>query len=104
MQGCTVIEATSGKQALEIWPEVCDEVSVVVSDIIMPEGVSGWDLAKQLYQQRPELGILLTGGYNEKPEDHGLGNTPNIAFLQKPYEATKLQSNLFDLIQERKTG
>lgn len=104
MQGCTVIEASSGKQALEIWPEVCDEVSVVVSDIIMPEGVSGWDLAKQLYQQRPELGILLTGGYNEKPEDHGLGNTPNIAFLQKPYEATKLQNNLFDLIQERKTG
>jgi len=101
MHGCIVIEAKSGKQALELWPEICDEISVVVSDVVMPEGVSGWDLAKQLHELRPELGILLTSGYNEKPADHGLGDAPNIAFLQKPYEATMLKSNLFNLIEER---
>jgi hypothetical protein len=101
MHGCSVIEARSGKQALDIWPEVCHEISVVVSDIVMPEGVSGWDLARQLHEQHPDLGILLTSGYNEKPEDHGLGNEPQIAFLQKPYEAVKLKSNLFDLIQRK---
>lgn len=104
MHGCTVIEAQSGKQALDIWPDVCEEISVVVSDIIMPEGISGWDLARQLHERHPDLGILLTSGYHEKPEDHGLGNQPQIAFLQKPYEATKLKSNLFDLIQAKAVG
>lgn len=101
MNGCSVIEARSGKEALELWPEISDEISVVVTDVVMPEGVSGWDLAKQLHRLRPELGILLTSGYNEKLVDHGLGDAPNIAFLQKPYEATKLKSDLFELIRDR---
>jgi signal transduction histidine kinase/CheY-like chemotaxis protein len=100
MHGCTVIEAASGRKALDLWPEVCDEISVVVSDIVMPEGVSGWDLAKELHEKAPNLGILLTSGYNEKPEDHGLGGDPKIAFLQKPYEAKKLKSNIYELLQE----
>ncbi|MDF1860095.1 MAG: ATP-binding protein [Verrucomicrobiales bacterium] len=100
MHGCTVIEAASGRKALDLWPEVCDEISVVVSDIVMPDGVSGWDLAKELHLKSPNLGILLTSGYNEKPEDHGLGEDPKIAFLQKPYEAKKLKSNIYELLQE----
>ncbi|MDF1823035.1 MAG: ATP-binding protein [Verrucomicrobiales bacterium] len=101
MHGCSVIEAQSGKEALDIWPDICDEISVVVSDIIMPEGVSGWDLARHLHERHPNLGILLTSGYNERPEDHGFGNEPQIAFLQKPYESIKLKSNLFELIQSK---
>lgn len=53
MHGCSVVEATSGKQALDLWPEVCDDISVVVTDVIMPEGVSGWDLAKELHSRAP---------------------------------------------------
>lgn len=101
MHGCTVVEASSGRQALELWPKVCDDISVVVSDVVMPEGVSGWDLARQLHERNPDLGILLTSGYNEKPEDHGMANKPKIAFLQKPYEAIKLKSNLFDLMNDK---
>ena len=98
MHGCAVVEATSGKQALDLWPEVCDDISVVVTDVIMPEGVSGWDLAKELHSRAPDVGILLTSGYNERAEDHGLENDPQIAFLQKPYEAKKLKSNIYQLL------
>ncbi|MCH1410304.1 MAG: hypothetical protein L7V87_14850 [Verrucomicrobiales bacterium] len=38
--------------------------------------------------------------YNEKPEDHGLGEDPKIAFLQKPCEAKKLTSYTYELLQE----
>lgn len=104
MHGCTVVEAHSGRAALELWPQVCDEISVVISDVVMPEGVSGWDLARELHSLHPDLGILLTSGYNEKPEDHNLGDIPNISFLQKPYPAATLKSNLYELIQHRATG
>ena len=91
LHGCTVIEACSGREALDLWGDVCDEISVVVSDVVMPEGVSGWDLAKKLHAERPDLGILLTSGYNQRPEDHGLAEAENVAFLQKPYAAKALK-------------
>lgn len=98
MLGSEVIEAKSGRQALDLWPEISEKVSLVVTDIVMPEGVSGWDLARELHSTRPELGILLTSGYDERPEDHGLGDEEQIAFLQKPYEAKTLKHTLQQLL------
>ena len=98
MLGCEVIEAASGRQALDLWPEISEKVSLVVTDIVMPEGVSGWDLARELHSTHSELGILLTSGYNERPEDHGLGDEKQIAFLQKPYEAKMLKRTLYQLL------
>lgn len=99
MQGCEVVEAESGKRALDLWPDIEKDISVVVSDVIMPEGVSGWDLARELHDRSPDTPILLTSGYSERPEDHGLGDVSQVAFLQKPYEATNLKRNIFELLQ-----
>lgn len=98
MLGCTVIEAASGRQALDLWPDIQDEISLVVSDIVMPEGVSGWDLARELRKNRPEVGILLTSGYCERPEDHNLGGDSQVAFLQKPYASSNLETTLSALL------
>lgn len=95
--GCSVIEAVSGREALDLWPEIRDHVSLVVSDIVMPEGVSGWDLARELHHRHPDLGILLTSGYSDLPEDHGLGGIPRIGFLQKPYGVNSLRESLSTL-------
>lgn len=95
--GCSVIEAVTGREALEMWPEIRGEVSLVVSDIVMPEGVSGWDLARELHDRHPDLGILLTSGYGDRPKDHGLGDIPMIGFLQKPYTVEVLRESLHRL-------
>lgn len=63
----------------------------------MPEGVSGWDLARELHHRHPDLGILLTSGYSDLPEDHGLGGIPRIGFLQKPYGVNSLRESLSTL-------
>lgn len=98
MLGCSVIEAASGREALALWKEISETVTLVVSDVVMPEGVSGWDLAKELHHRHPALGILLTSGYDELPEEHGLHERPRIAFLQKPYEVRTLKATLSQLI------
>ena len=92
--GCSVVEAASGREALDLWPGLRERVDLVVSDVVMPGGVSGWDLARELHQRHPELGILLTTGYAEGPEDHGLGGIERIGYLQKPYSAAALQESL----------
>lgn len=95
--GCSVIEAVSGREALDLWPGIRDRVNLVVSDIVMPEGVSGWDLARELHHRHPDLGILLTSGYSDLPEDHGLGGISRIGFLQKPYGVSTLRESLSNL-------
>jgi len=96
MNGCLVIEASSGREAMDRWPEIRDRVSLVVTDVIMPGGVSGWDLARSLHEDRPELGILLTSGYTEHSDEH-LKDSKQVKFLQKPYEASKLRDTLYRL-------
>lgn len=96
--GCQVVEASSGREALDLWPGIRHRVSLVVSDIVMPEGISGWDLAKELRRRHPDLGILLTSGYSELPEDHGLGGVPQISYLQKPYGVEVLRDHLSRLL------
>ncbi|MDF1738983.1 MAG: ATP-binding protein [Verrucomicrobiales bacterium] len=98
MLGCTVVEAESGRKALELWPDIQDEIALVVSDVVMPEGVSGWDLARELRKKRPEVGILLTSGYCESPEDHNMGGDSHVAFLQKPYASSNLETTLSALL------
>ncbi len=96
--GCNVTEAASGRQALDLWPSLSSTIRLVVSDIVMPEGISGWDLARELHDLHPELGILLTSGFGGVPADHGLGEISQIAFLQKPYGVKALKENLSQLI------
>ena len=101
MLGCSVIEAESGRKALDLWPEIQDKVTLVVSDIVMPDGVSGWDLARELRKDRPEVGILLTSGYCESPDDHNMGDDSQVAFLQKPYASSNLETTLSALLTPR---
>lgn len=97
MIGCTVTESPSGKDALERWPSLSNQISLVVSDVMMPGGVSGWELARQIHKSHPDLGILLTSGYSERPEDHGLEGVSEVSFLQKPYDIGKLKEELLTL-------
>ena len=92
--GCTVTEVASGREALERWPEIRHSISLVVSDIVMPGGISGWDLARELHQRHPTLPILMTSGYCDFSEEHEFAGHPRVAFLQKPYQIRALRDNL----------
>ncbi len=94
MHGAQVFEAVSGKDALEKWPDLSDKITLVMTDIVMPDGVNGWELAQTLSKEDPHLPILLTSGYNEDPGDYEFPDSAPIKFLQKPYEIADLKSTL----------
>jgi PAS domain S-box-containing protein len=67
---------------------------LVFTDIVMPGGISGIELAQKVRDRFPELPILLTTGYSEKVSgDHG------FPVLQKPYELTSLAAALAKLLK-----
>ncbi len=66
-------------------------VQLVLSDIVMPGGMTGYDLARWLASNKPEIRVILCSGYNEG--DHGGDvQSPNsdVVVLGKPYSRDQL--------------
>ncbi|MFL6726488.1 MAG: PAS domain S-box protein [Sphingomicrobium sp.] len=88
---CTV--AHSAKEALERLAGG-EKPKLVFSDIIMPGGITGIELARKVRDRFPELPILLTTGYSEQ-----VGGTHGFPVLQKPYEMDSLASALGHILK-----
>ncbi len=58
--GYRVIEARSGRHALEWWQDHADEIDLLLTDVVMPEGISGPDLARRLLGERLALTVIYT--------------------------------------------
>jgi len=72
---------------------------LIFSDIVMPGGISGLELARKVRRRFPELPILLTTGYSEH-----VGGTHGFDILQKPYELTSLADALAAILKEDLTA
>src|SRR5690349_5916953 len=88
--GYQVIPATNGEAALEIVKYYRD-IDLLMTDIIMPGSIDGWELARRAKQLRPEIGVLYTTGHGERqlPEQSRPGLGP---LLPKPWRADQLVS------------
>jgi CheY-like chemotaxis protein len=80
--GHMVIEAPAGDEALAIIDSV-PELSVLVSDIVMPGAMDGRRLAELAKQRRPALRVVLVTGYAEGLDAHG-GRHRAFTVLRKP--------------------
>jgi CheY-like chemotaxis protein len=68
--------------------------TLIFTDIVMPGGISGIELARKVRDRLPELPILLTTGYSEQVAgNHG------FPVLQKPYELDSLADALAKLLK-----
>jgi PAS domain S-box-containing protein len=84
--GYRVMEAATGKEALERWPSKIGEIDLLLTDVIMPQGVSGGDLAEQLRKLRPGLKVIFISGYGGAKAKRLMESLPppRTYFLQKP--------------------
>jgi two-component system cell cycle sensor histidine kinase/response regulator CckA len=83
--GYRVLEADSGVGALKIWKERGSDVDLVVTDMIMPGGISGHDLAAALRAERPSLQVLYMSGYSAEMPGVGGEEEASVNFLSKPF-------------------
>jgi len=83
--GYNVLEAPTGKAALEVWSKSSNEIDLLLTDMVMPEGISGVNLAESLLRDRPDLKIVFTSGYSSQEISEELLSHPQLLFLQKPY-------------------
>jgi CheY-like chemotaxis protein len=95
--GYVVIEASSGPTARKILEENAESIDIVFSDVIMPDGMTGLDLAREIQSRHPHVRILLTSGYAESRlsrSDHDYISDAGIHILPKPFRRLALTKAL----------
>ncbi len=88
--GYRVLEAESGVAAQVVWQEHRNEINLLLTDMIMPEGVSGRDLAKILQAQDPKLKVIFSSGYSRDLFGKDMLLEDGYNFLPKPYHPRQL--------------
>ena len=99
--GHRVIEAADGAEALAAL-SVAPEIELLFSDVAMPNGMTGYELAATARQKRPGLKILLTSGFPAKDVLQRAALDPDIRVLQKPYDPSELAANIAQALGDRR--
>jgi signal transduction histidine kinase/CheY-like chemotaxis protein len=94
--GFNVLEASNGAQALA---EVAEEpIDLLLTDVVMPGGLSGRELANSLQQNRPGLKVLFMSGYNaDAIATRGILD-PGIVVVEKPFTTSDLLSKVREVL------
>lgn len=89
--GYRVLMASNGKEALEIWERHQNKIDLLFTDMVMPAGVSGMELANKLIAQNQQLRVVFASGYTvDDISTDFLTRNNNARFLQKPYTRVSL--------------
>ena len=89
-RGYHVLEASDGPAAMGIWSERSREIDMLLTDVVMPKGMKGNVLAERLREDRANLKVLFSSGYNTDFTVEGGQFTNRMNFLQKPYKPEAL--------------
>lgn len=100
-RGYTVLEAANGNAALKLWENRSADVDLLLSDIVMPEGITGLDLADRLCREKHTLKVLLISGYTLELAQQGLPANANISYLAKPFTGRVLSKAVRDCLDAR---
>lgn len=85
--GYQVWEAADGREALNVWKTAASQIDLLLTDLIMPGGLTGWELADKIRAQRPDLKVILMSGYG--PDQTGTIQLHSY-ILQKPFTLENL--------------
>jgi PAS domain S-box-containing protein len=97
-----VVHACRGTSDAEIiFAREKEGFDLLISDIILPDG-RGSDLALQLRQRQPSMGVILTSGYADDRADlERVQQQQGVSFMPKPYSSEKLMRQIYEVMQNK---
>jgi CheY-like chemotaxis protein len=94
MFGYKALTAKNGPEALTLWEQKSEEIDLLLTDMRMPKGITGLELARKLRATKPSLKVVIMSGYSlEIVRDCAEGQTDFI-FLAKPFSLQTLSETL----------
>lgn len=98
--GYRVLQAASGIDALEVWKWHGSRIGLLVTDLVMPDGLGGVELAARLRREKPTLRVVLTSGYANEAIGEQFRPPAGTHFIQKPYKPQVLAQAVRDALDD----
>jgi CheY-like chemotaxis protein len=98
--GYHVQPAATGVEALTAWQEHRHEIRLLLTDLIMPDGLTGVELAGRLLQDAPGLKVLFASGYVAQIASQDFLLVEGVNFLTKPFEAHTLAKTVRNCLDQ----
>ena len=98
--GYNTLEAGSALEALQVWESHPGTIDLVLTDVVMPGGLSGRDLAVRLLAKHPETRIIFTSGYKVEQPNADFFRQSGAVFLQKPHTRFALAKAVRDCLDK----
>jgi len=98
--GYKVLSANNGVEALHRWDEHQHEIALLLTDMVMPQGMTGLELAERLRQLKPGLKVILSTGYSQDMSRLSALKEKGMTLLTKPYEIRTLGTIVRDCLDQ----
>jgi PAS domain S-box-containing protein len=92
--GYRVLEASTGIKALNVWKEHSAEIHLLLTDLMMPEGMTGKELGQRLLQENPKLKVIYMSGYSPDIVAKDFPLQEGVNFLIKPFQVQQLAQTI----------
>ena len=99
--GYQVIEAANGNQAFTLWRQHRDRIDLLYTDMVMPEGVTGLELAEQLRSEKPQLKVIISSGYSTEISMQGVPTDAGYVYLPKPSPSATIASTIRECLEKK---
>ena len=100
--GYTVFDAENGQAAVNLWQQRNGGFDLLFSDMVMPEGLTGLDLAEKLKKEKPPLNVIISSGYSADIAGQSKLSASGITYLQKPYQLELLSKVVRNCLDGKK--
>jgi nitrogen-specific signal transduction histidine kinase len=90
--GYRILQARSGIDALEVWKWHSSRISLLLTDMVMPDDMTGPELAEKLLAAKPGLAVVFTSGYTQETMGSVFAPAKATRFIHKPYSPRQLSS------------
>ena len=98
--GYRILEAASGVKALKVWQEHRTEIGLLLTDVMMPDGMNGKELAQRLRRENPELKVIFMSGYSPEIAGQDFPLQAGVNFLAKPFQMQALAQIIRDCLDK----
>jgi len=88
--GYRLLQAQSGPRAVDVWREHGSTIDLLITDVVMPGGMNGLELAERLRHTRPSLKVIFTSGYLGEVSRDDFRRRETDAYLAKPFSLPEL--------------
>jgi len=96
-----VLAASNGAEALDLWKQHQAEIHLVLTDLVLPGGMTGKDLGQRLVQEHPQLKVIYTSGYSADVVGRDFPLAEGVNFLNKPFQTQTLAQTIRNCLDQK---